>query len=92
MSWIEKLYQTYENNIVRVGDRKDCKKDYSLLPLFHTTKKERTLKSSWTNKEDLNVHLLFQKMTLKQFCRRPKPLWGEPAVRLLILCRISFNM
>lgn len=40
MSWIEKLYQTYENNIDRVGDRKDCKKDsIPLLPVFHTTKK-----------------------------------------------------
>ena len=36
MSWIEKLYRTYENNTERVGDRKDS---MPLLPLFHTTKK-----------------------------------------------------
>jgi len=36
MSWIEKLYQTYENNIDKIGDKKD---KTPLLPLFHTTKK-----------------------------------------------------
>jgi CRISPR-associated protein Csd1 len=36
MSWIEKLYQTYENNPDRVGDRNDST---PLLPVFHTTKK-----------------------------------------------------
>jgi len=36
MSWIEKLYQTYENNIDKIGDKKN---KTPLLPLFHTTKK-----------------------------------------------------
>ncbi len=36
MSWIEKLYQTYENNTDKIGDKKD---KTPLLPLFHTTKK-----------------------------------------------------
>ena len=36
MSWIEKLYQTYENNTDNIGDKKD---KTPLLPLFHTTKK-----------------------------------------------------
>jgi len=36
MSWIEKLYQTYENNPDKIGDKKD---KTPLLPLFHTTKK-----------------------------------------------------
>jgi CRISPR-associated protein Csd1 len=36
MSWIEKLYQTYENNIDKIGDKCDTT---PLLPLFHTTKK-----------------------------------------------------
>jgi len=36
MSWIEKLYQTYENNMDKIGDKKD---KTPLLPLFHTTKK-----------------------------------------------------
>ncbi len=36
MSWIEKLYQTYENNADKIGDKKD---KTPLLPLFHTTKK-----------------------------------------------------
>lgn len=36
MSWIEKLYKTYENNIDKIGDRKDTT---PLLPIFHTTKK-----------------------------------------------------
>lgn len=36
MSWIEKLYQTYENNTDNIGNKKD---KTPLLPLFHTTKK-----------------------------------------------------
>lgn len=36
MSWIEKLYRTYENNIDKIGDKNDST---PLLPLFHTTKK-----------------------------------------------------
>lgn len=36
MSWIEKLYRTYENNTDNIGDKKD---KTPLLPLFHTTKK-----------------------------------------------------
>jgi len=36
MSWIEKLYQTYENNTDKIGDKKD---KTPLLPIFHTTKK-----------------------------------------------------
>ncbi len=36
MSWIEKLYRTYENNVVNIGDKRD---KTPLLPLFHTTKK-----------------------------------------------------
>jgi len=34
MSWIEKLYQTYENNLGRIADPNDT---IPLLPLFHTT-------------------------------------------------------
>lgn len=34
MSWIEKLYQTYENNQSRIADPNDT---IPLLPLFHTT-------------------------------------------------------
>ncbi|MDH4162713.1 MAG: type I-C CRISPR-associated protein Cas8c/Csd1 [Nitrospirota bacterium] len=34
MSWIEKLYQTYENNIAAIGDPKDA---VPLLPICHTT-------------------------------------------------------
>ncbi len=36
MSWIEKLYLTYENNIDKIGNKND---KTPLLPLFHTTKK-----------------------------------------------------
>ena len=36
MSWIEKLYLTYQNNIEKIGDGRDRT---PLLPLFHTTKK-----------------------------------------------------
>lgn len=36
MSWIEKLYQTYENNSGKIGDPND---KVPLLPIFHTTKK-----------------------------------------------------
>lgn len=36
MSWIEKLYQTYENNTDKIGNPND---KFPLLPLFHTTKK-----------------------------------------------------
>lgn len=34
MSWIEKLYRTYENNAGHIGDRND---EVPLLPLCHTT-------------------------------------------------------
>ncbi|CAH2030724.1 type I-C CRISPR-associated protein Cas8c/Csd1 [Trichlorobacter ammonificans] len=34
MSWIEKLYQTYENNLGSIADPNDT---IPLLPLFHTT-------------------------------------------------------
>jgi CRISPR-associated protein Csd1 len=34
MSWIEKLYRTYENNLDRIADPNDA---IPLLPLFHTT-------------------------------------------------------
>jgi CRISPR-associated protein Csd1 len=34
MSWIEKLYQTYENNLDRIADPGDT---VPLLPLFHST-------------------------------------------------------
>jgi CRISPR-associated protein Csd1 len=34
MSWIEKLYQTYENNLSSIADPHDT---IPLLPLFHTT-------------------------------------------------------
>lgn len=34
MSWIEKLYQTYENNTGKIADPNDA---IPLLPLFHTT-------------------------------------------------------
>ncbi|TAL16519.1 type I-C CRISPR-associated protein Cas8c/Csd1 [bacterium] len=36
MSWIEKLYQTYENNTGAIGDRND---KIPLLPICHTTQK-----------------------------------------------------
>ncbi len=36
MSWIEKLYQTYESNTDKIGDPND---KIPLLPIFHTTKK-----------------------------------------------------
>jgi len=36
MSWIDKLYRTYENNTDKIVDKKDST---PLLPLFHTTKK-----------------------------------------------------
>jgi len=35
MSWIEKLYQTYENNLDKIADPND--KVVPLLPLFHST-------------------------------------------------------
>jgi len=34
MSWIEKLYQTYENNLASIANPKDA---VPLLPLFHST-------------------------------------------------------
>lgn len=36
MSWIEKLYQTYENNAAAIGDRNE---ELPLLPICHTTQK-----------------------------------------------------
>ena len=36
MSWIEKLYTTYENNLTHIGDRND---EIPLLPVCHTTQK-----------------------------------------------------
>ncbi len=36
MSWIEKLYQTYENNTGAIGDRNE---EVPLLPICHTTQK-----------------------------------------------------
>lgn len=36
MSWIEKLYKTYENNTGRIGDRNE---EIPLLPICHTTQK-----------------------------------------------------
>ncbi len=36
MSWIEKLYRTYDNNTDKIGDRNNVT---PLLPIFHTTKK-----------------------------------------------------
>lgn len=36
MSWIEKLYQTYENNTGAIGDRSE---EVPLLPICHTTQK-----------------------------------------------------
>jgi CRISPR-associated protein Csd1 len=40
MSWIEKLYQTYENNLDRIADPNDT---IPLLPLFHTTQNAQLL-------------------------------------------------
>lgn len=34
MSWIEKLYKTYENNTAAIGDKND---ETPLLPVSHTT-------------------------------------------------------
>ena len=59
MSWIEKLYQTYENNLEYVGNQNEA---IPLLPLYHSTQNAQVhvvldgdgnfLRASAVNKDD----------------------------------------
>ena len=59
MSWIEKLYRTYENNLKHVGDQNEA---IPLLPLYHNTQHAQVhvfldgdgnyLRASVVNKDD----------------------------------------
>lgn len=51
MSWIEKLYRTYENNNDHIGDKND---EVPLLPIFHTTKKRAHVEIVLNEKGEFN--------------------------------------